>query len=65
MYVEIDGEQAPSTGTPGQAVTIEPTETGRLPIAFKGVPEREERVVLCSGEGNHERGRYAVLRFTR
>ena len=65
MYVEADGEQAASTGTPGQAVTIEPTETGRLQIALVGVPEREKRAILCNGEGDYERGRYAVLRFTR
>jgi len=65
MYVEVDGEAAGSAGTPGEAVTIEPTETGRLQIAFKGVPEREERVILCNGEGDYERGRYAVLPFTR
>jgi hypothetical protein len=65
MYVEIDGEPAVSTGIPGDAVIVEPTQTAKLQIAFTGVPEREERVNLCNGEGDYEAGRYAVLRFTR
>jgi hypothetical protein len=64
MYVEIDG-QARGGQEPGESVPVAPGESARLQIAFTGVPEREDRVILCNGEGDYGRGRYAVLEFER
>ena len=64
MYVEIEG-QASGGGQPGASVPVAPGQTARLQIASTGVPELEDRVILCNGEGDYERGRYAVLKFER
>ena len=64
MYVEING-QARGGQEAGQSVPVAPGESARLQIALTGIPEREDRVILCNGEGDYERGRYAVLEFER
>jgi uncharacterized cupredoxin-like copper-binding protein len=66
-YVEIDGR--PATGDDpvraGRHAVVEPGETARVQLALTGMPEREERVIVCNGPGDYEAGRYTVLRFDR
>jgi hypothetical protein len=66
-YVEIDGEPAGADDPvrAGRQAVVEPGETARVQLALTGMPEREERVVVCNGPGDYEAGRYAVLRFDR
>ena len=66
-YVEIGGAPV-SYDDPvrtGRQAVVEPGETARVQLALTGMPEREERVVVCNGPGDYEAGRYAVLRFDR
>ena len=53
----------------GQAVEqppiVQPGQTVRTQLTMSGTPERAERILLCNGPGDYERGRYAVLRFER
>lgn len=66
-YVEIDGQPA-GVEDPvhaGRQAVVQPGETARVQLALTGMPEREERVIVCNGPGDYEAGRYAVLRFDR
>lgn len=64
MFVEVDGEPRPPL-KPGEPVTVGPGELARVQVAFIGIPDEGERVVVCNGAGDYERGRYAVLAFDR
>ena len=66
-YVEIEGEPATYDDPvrEGRQALVEPGQTARVQLALTGMPEREERVILCNGAGDYEAGRYAVLRFDR
>lgn len=65
--VEIDGQNAgvENPVRAGRQAVVEPGKTARVQLALTGMPEREERVVVCNGPGDYEAGRYAVLRFDR
>lgn len=62
-YIEVDGVPAAHEGD--LAVTVPPGSVARMQLAFTGIPDRGERVILCNGPGDYEAGRYAVLRFNR
>lgn len=66
-YVEIDGQPAgvEDPVRAGRQAVVEPGKTARVQLALTGMPEREERVIVCNGPGDYEAGRYAVLRFDR
>ncbi len=66
-YVEIDGQPAGGADPlrAGRHAVVEPGQTARVQLALTGMPELEERVIVCNGPGDYEAGRYAVLRFDR
>lgn len=66
-YVEIDGEPAGAEDPvrAGRQAVVAPGKTARVQLVLTGMPEREERVIVCNAPGDYEAGRYAVLRFDR
>jgi hypothetical protein len=66
-YVEIDGQPAgvEDPVRAGRQAVVGPGKTARVQLALTGMPEHEERVIVCNGPGEYEAGRYAVLRFDR
>lgn len=68
-YVEINGEPVIAGGeglsVNGAHAVVAPSEIARIQLALTGVPEREERVIVCNAPGDYEAGRYAILRFDR
>jgi hypothetical protein len=64
-YVEVDGRQEGSEAGEGRPTVVAPGQTARMQLAQTGIPDVGERVIACMGSGDHERGRYAILRYER
>lgn len=66
-YVEVNGTPVDrgEVTDEGWVTDVAPGDRVRLQIAFEGIPDAGERVVLCNGAGDYAAGRFAVLRFER
>lgn len=68
-YVELNGEPVDrpggELGEDGWITHVDPGDTVVLDVGLKGVPDAEERFLICNGPGDYEVGRYAVLGFER
>jgi hypothetical protein len=68
-YVELNGEPVQrgdgEMTDEGWVTVVEPGDVVRLQLAFTGVSEVGERLVLCNGVGDYEAGRFAVLDWER
>ena len=53
----ITGGEWPGEVAPGAVFAFE--------LGMEGTPKTDERIVLCNGVGDYDRGRYAVLLFDR
>lgn len=68
--IEVNGNRPqPGGGDPGKAggylARLNPSDTALMQLALEGTPPTEDRIILCVGAGDYERGRYAVLKFDR
>jgi hypothetical protein len=68
-YVELNGAPVDREGgtftEEGWVTRVNPGDEVMLDIGLQGIPDREERIVVCNGAGDYEAGRYAVVAFDR
>jgi hypothetical protein len=49
----------------GRYFNVKPGDVFKIELAMEGTPKTDDRIILCNGVGDYERGRYAVLRYNR
>jgi hypothetical protein len=67
-YAELNGEPVERDAEmtdEGWVTLVNPGDVVRLQLALTGVPDAEERLVVCNGAGDYAAGRFAVLDWER